>query len=256
MRNTSLMKWLVVAAAVAQIFGAWWPAGAGFGQSVAARSALVSTPATPAGYAFAIWGLIFAAALAFAVYQLVTRAEAELREVRAPFAVACAANAAWEIYVQFRAIDLVSAVIIAGGLAAALSALLAAGKSTTPRLSRQGLLVLAPTGLTAGWLGVAAFANAAAVLKGAGATSATSEALIAGVLIAAASLLAAVVALRSPGRFWYGAAAAWGLIAVVVRKLGPDGSGIVLTVASAGVAVVALAVVVGELGRMRRAASG
>jgi hypothetical protein len=253
MRNTSLMKWLVVAAALAQIFGSWWPAGAGIGQNVGERSAMVTTPATPGGYAFAIWGLIFAAAVAFAVYQLLTRDEDDVRAVRAPFALACAANAAWEIYVQFRGIDLVSVVIIAIGLASALSALLAAGKIAAPRLSRRSLLVLGPTGLTAGWLGVAAFANAAAVLKGAGATASGSEALLAGVLIAAAALLAAVVALRSPGRFWYGAAAAWGLAAVVVRNMGPGGSGMVATVAGAGVAVVALAVVVGELRHKRRA---
>ena len=248
MRNGPIVKWRVVAAALSQILGGWLPAGAGVGQTVARRSAVVTTPVTPAGYAFAIWGVIFAAALVFAVFQLRPPRQDAVGRVRIPFALACAANAAWEVYVQFRAIDVVSVAIIAGGLAAALVALARAGPLAERRWTTPGVIVFAATGLMAGWLSVAAFANVAAVLAGEGFGSGP---WMPAVLIAAASVLAAIVAWRSPGRIWVALAAGWGLAAVVVRNLAEGGSGVAVWAALAGIATVALSTLLAEFAGRR-----
>src|SRR6187402_2329620 len=54
-------------------FGFASQAQAGPGERVADVSARYANPFTPAGYAFAIWGLIYGATLAYAVFALLPR---------------------------------------------------------------------------------------------------------------------------------------------------------------------------------------
>lgn len=240
------MPWLVLLAAVAQIVFAYVPSGLGYGASVAARSAPVTTPTTPAGYAFAIWGLIYLACAAFAVWQALPaqRRKGLLVEVRGPAALMFTANAAWSLYVQLFAIDAVSVAIILVGLAAGLTAMKRMKRFSAPLASADAWLVKAPLALNAGWVSVAAFANIAAALKfyridpgGMG------EGTQAELLVVLAGVVAACVTRQWRANLAYPAAALWGLIAIALANRAPGGVGLVAVVAGAAAVLVLLAAI-------------
>lgn len=243
--------WLIIAVVVAAAAQAMiYPLlnAAGLGQDMAARSAPVTTPATPASWAFAIWGLIYLSTFAYAVWQALRaqRRNPILEVTRVPALLAFTFNTAWVIWVQLSGIDWISLVLILAGLAANLTIMMRLARLTMPTFSRDGLLIKAPLGLLAGWATVAAAANAAAVSAAYDLHPLTlTLELQSAILIGLAGLVAAFIALRSRGAALYAAAAAWGLAAVIVRNQAPQGSQLVMLVAAAAILVVVTALVAG-----------
>jgi hypothetical protein len=208
----------------------------GIGSAIADRSAMTENSVTPAGYAFAIWGVIFLVLLA---YALVFAWRGSDRKPAVRLAVAMAANTLWSLYVQSYRIDTVSVVIIATGLGFALLALGSAQKMTTPGLER--LLARAGAGLLAGWLTIAAAANIAAAMQGAGLSFGDlGEPVVALLLLLAFGGLAVLTAARTRS-FYYAAAAAWGLAAVAAKRL--DAAATMDIVIAGAVIAIAIAVV-------------
>src|ERR1035437_9347747 len=69
MKNNSIRIWGNVTFAITQILAGFVPQIFGWGMGVGQQSASSQTPVIPAGYAFSIWGLIFALFVAYAIYQ-------------------------------------------------------------------------------------------------------------------------------------------------------------------------------------------
>ncbi|MFC3688210.1 hypothetical protein [Aquipuribacter hungaricus] len=232
----------VVVAAVAQVVCS--PLGAALpgARSVADVSDAYTTVITPAGYAFAIWGLIFLGCLAWAVYQALPSQLGRSVHRRAgwPLAVAFAANAAWEtVFPRDGTWVLVAQGLIVVAVAASATAL---GRLQDPE--PQGLARLLPSAVAAlllGWVTIATVANVGitGVYLGAPAQGGLAEgAGIVALLAAAAVVLDVTLRLRtSAGPF--ALAAGWGLLAVA-RHDPPFAVGIA--------AWVAVAVVVAGLG--------
>jgi hypothetical protein len=243
-----LLRWLVLVFALAQIAVPILP-NFGLGTPVGQSSDAADTPATPAGYAFSIWSVIFALSLAFAIYQLRRPNEPRIDAVRAPLAVAFAANTAWMLWVQSGGIAWASVVIILVGAVAAIFGLLRLRRHEVRTLSWDGAFLLWPAGLLAGWLTVAAFANFGAAAR---ATQfqpfGMSWDAVALVLVAKAGVLAAVVAWLSRGAIPYALAAAWGLVAVMVAN------GAQHPVSLAAIAALVLVAAATASGARRRAA--
>jgi hypothetical protein len=240
------MPWLVLLAALAQIVFAYVPSGLGYGASVAARSAPVTTPATPAGWAFAIWGLIYLACAVFAVWQALPaqRRKGLVVEVRGPAALLFTANTAWSLYVQLAAIDVVSVAIILVGLAAGLTAVKRMQRFATPAGSADAWLVKAPLSLAAGWVSVAVFANIAAALSGRKLDPGhIGGAATAAILVALAGLVGAWVTRQWRANIAYPAAVLWGLVAIAAANRAPGGQELVMAVALAAALLVVLAAV-------------
>lgn len=211
LREISL-KTALVALAVGEAAVGFLPR-LGIGSDIAARSAVTENSVTPAGYAFAIWGLIF---LVLAVYAVVFAWRGTERKLALRLAIAMGANTLWSLYVQFFRIDFVSVVIIAIGLTFALLALGSALKMTNGGMER--LLARAGAGLLAGWLTVAAAANIAAAMQDAGLSFGDlGEPVVALLLLLAFGGLGVLTAGRTRS-FYYAAAAAWGLVAVAVKR--------------------------------------
>lgn len=209
----------VVVAAVAQVVGS--PLGSAVAdRSVGDVSDETGSLITPAGYAFSIWGVIFAGALAWAVYQALPgqRTRALHRRTGWPLALAFAGNAVWEVLFPLVGLDqpLLPVVVIFGIVAAT-----AVAWARLQDLSPDGLGRLLPSavaGLLLGWVTIAATVNTgqAGVALGAEPTGTAAEwwavaALVAVGLVAAALVLRARVA-AGP----FAAAAVWGLVAVAV----------------------------------------
>ncbi len=126
----------------------------------------------PAAYAFSIWGLIYLALLAFAVYQLLPSQwnNPRIRATDGLFAATCLANAGWLFAWHFGSYFLSMVAILV--LLFALSAIYLFQRNEecrkiAPRWTER-LFVLAPFSLYLAWICVSAIANAAALLPWAG----------------------------------------------------------------------------------------
>ncbi|TDL78135.1 hypothetical protein E2L08_12615 [Palleronia sediminis] len=194
-------------------------------------------PVQPAGYAFAIWGIIYLWLLAHAGFGAwARRAAPGWAATRAPLAVSLAVGAVWIPVAN--ASPLWAAALILVMLAGAVAALLRAGRG-------DPWLLDTPLGLYAGWLTAAASVSVGLVLAGWGILGAVPAALVA---IALAAVIGLPVLARrpSPG---YALALIWALIAVVVQNAA--GPWLV-----AGAAMAAIAAVAAVMLRRRAVATG
>ncbi|TYP80644.1 hypothetical protein [Blastococcus xanthinilyticus] len=233
----------VLTAAVAQIAGS--PLGTAIAdRSVGAVSDETGSLITPAGYAFAIWGVIFAGSLAWAAYQaLPAQRGRELhRRTGWPLAAAFAGNTAWEIAFPLIGISvpLVPLVLLFCIVAATAVAWARLQDLRIEGLGR--LLPAAVTGLLLGWVTVAAAVNAgqAGVALGAPASGTTAQ-VWAVVVLAVVSLIASALVLaarHAAGPF--ALAVVWGLVAVAVA--GPPTPVVIAAFAAASAVAVALVV--------------
>lgn len=244
MRDGGARRWVVLGAAVWQAVTAYLWTVLGWGRPIIESAAEARTPLTPAGYAFSIWGVIFALSLVYAVWgALPSRAADPLaRRTGWPLAVAFLANGLWQSWVTFSGrIGAPSVAIILVALFAALAALWAASRAT----ERDGFArwVVTPlTGLLAGWLTAAAFVNVAStatlsgILPSAGLGATLTAAMF---TLAAGGVAAAILTLTGSG--WYAGAVAWALAAVIAANLGINAVNVVEVL----VAALMLATIVG-----------
>jgi hypothetical protein len=119
----------------------------------------------PAGYVFAIWGVIYLALLGFTVYQLLPaqRESGRLERVGWWFAVGCLANAAW-IFFWHNRIFPVTLILMLVLLVSLLAIYLRLGIGRTPVSRAEKWLVDVPFSIYLGWITVATVANVTDVL--------------------------------------------------------------------------------------------
>jgi len=164
----------------------------------------------PAGFAFAIWGVIYAWLVVSAGFGLLKRAEAPDWDAhRWPLIAGMGLGAGW-LYVAVTD-ALAATVMIWAMLALALRAL-----ARTPR--RDPWLARVPVGLFAGWLTAAACVSLGVWLAGTGIVASSRAAALMMVPLAAA--IALLVLLRLPGTGGYAIAAGWGLFGIAVQNWG------------------------------------
>jgi len=185
-------------------------------------------PVQPAGYAFAIWGLIYLWLIVHAIFGLLRCADdAGWDSGRWPLFVSLGVGSGWIAVANTSPIW--ATVMIWVMLAGALVALFLA-----PREDRW--LVQAPLALYAGWLTAASWVSIGLLLGGYGLTGMQTAALIA---VPLAVIFAAAVQIALRGAPEYGAAVIWALVAVVIANFG---SGLLLpALGVAGIAVMAVA---------------
>jgi hypothetical protein len=119
----------------------------------------------PAGYVFAIWGLIYIGLLAFAVYQALPaqRANPRLGRVRGLVALSGLANVAWLLLWHYEQFALTVVVMLALlGLLVAIYLRLGIGREPVSR--GEHLSVRLPFSLYLGWISVATIANVTSLL--------------------------------------------------------------------------------------------
>lgn len=201
-----------------------------------------------AGYAFSIWGLIYAGLAAHTVAQLWDKGRLEpLFAALSPSIVAIAGCGAW-IVASAADARWASVVIILVSAASAWWALKRAGPA--PAGWAERLLAVWPIALLGGWLLAAAALNILTVLTAEGLIGVEGRAGWALSAIAGVVALAAL-ALRSGVSLVYVIPAAWGLLGVFAAERGDQP---VAAYAAAGGAVVALGAA-GYIHLRRRAAA-
>ncbi|WP_374472701.1 hypothetical protein [Phenylobacterium sp.] len=217
MRRPLALKLAVLAAVVFAIAAPAVQAVTGWGLSPAEFAADGDRTIRAAGYAFSIWGLIYTALAAFAIYQILpaSRDSAVVAAVSVPGAIAIAACGAW-IWASAADAKWQTVGWILLGAVAAVAAVVA-GRRVRPRGGWDRVLGLWPLALLAGWLTVAAAINVLTVLTARGliGDGVAVPAAVGGVL---AVVAAAFLVLRASHALVYGLPVAWGLAAVFVAE--------------------------------------
>lgn len=178
-------------------------------------------PIQPAGYAFAIWGVIYAWLLVGMVFGLWKRRDdPQWHAMRAPLCISLAVGSVWlPVAVQS---PVWAAILIWAMLIPALIALFRA-----PQHDRG--FALAPVGLYAGWLSAASCVALGLVAAGYGYMPQQTAALV---FIFLALVIASAVQNQLRRAPSYGIAAIWALVAVVVQNL--EGNMTVAALAAGG----------------------
>ncbi len=237
MANTSerIRQFSVIAATVGVIvFNYLAASGALGGIETGAVSDKYPTLVTPAGYAFAIWSLIYLGIVAFSIYQALPKNLERFRFLRTVYILSCAANCAW-LYFWHQEAILVSVAVIF--LLLGTLAFINIKLQTTDTLGEFWLAKF-PFGIYFGWVTAAAIVNAAVVLVYLNVQVSDSLAVMLGAgLVLIATVLGIIIRFKLNNVF-YSLAIAWALTAIAVKQ-----SGQTLIVASAAVSVNILLIV-------------
>ncbi|MFW6135362.1 MAG: tryptophan-rich sensory protein [Chloroflexota bacterium] len=192
----------------------------------------------PAGYVFSIWGLIYLALGAFAVYQALPgqRSNPRLRRVGYLFALSCVANVAWLFLWHYERFPLT--MVAMGALLLLLIAItLRLGTGRTHVTTAETWCVRVPFSIYLGWVTVATIANASSLLDylnwGAWGISPQVWTLI--MLVVATGIASVVVLTRRDVA--YGLVIVWAFAGIAVKH---GGTPLVATAAWVTTALVAV----------------
>ena len=221
------MKYLVALMAWTMPAVAWLSNSGVFGPSNGEISDRYPTLIVAAGYAFAIWGLIFLLDVVYGTRQWFEHAtDARMRRIRPLTAAGFALTSLWMIVFSLQWFWLALAIIWVS-----LACMLAAAwqVSRTPRHEYGPWWQWIPLSLHAGWLSLAVFLNVAQVVVAFHLLSTTRMLPWTLALFALAAMLLLTATARMRGNVWYALAAVWGLVGVFVkqRHSGLEGAGVV-----------------------------
>lgn len=217
---------IVLAAAVFAVVVGQGQMALGWGQSAAAFAADSDATLKVAGYAFAIWGVIYLGLLIYAVRQVLPQTGESLLIHRFgwPSALAMAGIGLWIVAAALDA-EIATIVLIFGSLAVLLVPLLsnAGAIRGLPARDRDRWMVVWPLALLAGWLTVAAPLNLITVATGNDdlptvlSPTAWAMTAIAGVVVVA---LAVTQRIRTVA---YALPVAWGLLGAFAAEQARNG---------------------------------
>ena len=212
------------------------------------------TYVVPAGYAFSIWGLIFALSIAYAVWQMLPaqRANPLLRRVGWLTAAAFAGSTAWQFAFPAGMYG-VSVALIVVTLASLAVAVARVAGWPAPLTGAERWMVWVTCGVYLGWITVATIANVAQALTAARVVEPGLGGEAWGMVMLAAAAVIAVFVTLATRNAAFALAVVWALIAVFVARRAPPvvtQSATVAYVALAAAAVVAGALLLGR-GRRR-----
>jgi benzodiazapine receptor len=119
----------------------------------------------PAGYVFSIWGLIYLALGAFAVYQALPaqRENPRLRRIGYLFALSCVANGVW-LFLWHYELFALTVVAMVGLLLSLIGIYLRLGIGRAQVSAAERWLVHVPFSIYLGWITVATIANVTSLL--------------------------------------------------------------------------------------------
>lgn len=246
------MRLIVLLMSLAMPVVAWFSNNGAFGPTNGDLSNRYPTLLVAAGYAFAIWGLIFLLDLLYGLWQTSSRRRdaGAIARIRVPAAMGFALTALWMPVFSSQTYWL-ALLIIWAALACLLLCALVLSRDATPEPGQRWLAWL-PLSLHAGWLSLAAFLNTAQVIVAYRILPVDNQLpwSMALWMLAGALLLALNQRLR--GNVAFVAAVLWALAAVYVKQSASTMSGSDVTAWTAVAIGLALAVQTSWL-RMRRA---
>lgn len=212
------MRILLLLAALAMPAVSWLSQTGRLGATNGAISDRYPTLIVAAGYAFAVWGLIFLLDVVFAVWQTRGRQRNDrtITRIRLPALLGFALTAAWMPIFSHQLFWL-ALLVIWSSLACLLYCAVLLSRDLSP-LPGQTVWAWLPLSLHAGWLSLAAFLNTAQVIVAYRWLDTTRMLPWTLALFAAAAALLLAANVRMRGNVAYLLVALWGLFAVHVKQ--------------------------------------
>jgi len=244
-RDDRLRQALNVVLALTQLTMPLFARLTGIGVPIEARPALDPTaaPEVPSGYAFGIWFVMYALALAYAAHQALPRQAADplYRRIGWLTAGLFLTGTLWMLLAQITSDGWHLVIVVFAMWGLALTAFLRVPSGPAPPSVTR--VVRPMLGLYAGWLTLAVFLNLTTVARGQGlGTFGLPVTAYAMLTLVPAGLTALVLIRRSGGSVWYAFPVAWGLVAIIVADLGPSANPVVAAVAGILLTAVGIAV--------------
>jgi hypothetical protein len=243
--KTTTLAWIApIACAIFQILTPTLPL-LGFGRPIGDQSDSVRTLITPAGWAFAIWGVLYTGTIVFAIYQALPkhRDDALLARIRWPAAGAFLGNGLWALYTQTFSLTAISVIIILGTLACLLVIYRIVATWPAPFTAGERWCVVLPLTALASWLTVASMVNIAAALRFHGVEGGDATPMIAAAVLIAAGIIAATAILSGRGNLPYALVMLWALSAIYAAG-GRQSQPVAIAVIAAAILVI-LSLVIG-----------
>ncbi len=189
------------------------------GRTTAQVSDLYSNPFTPAGYVFAIWGIIYALLLVFVIYQALPKQKDKpfQKQIGALFILSSVFNVVWLFLWQYDYIT--TSVVLMFALLATLSAIylrLGIGKSSAPL--KEKLCVNLPFSVYLGWITVASIANVAAALVSVGWDGFGLSAETWAIMAMGIALIVTLIVIGVRRDVAYSLVAVWALAGIAVKQ--------------------------------------
>lgn len=212
------MRILVLLMSLAMPLVSWFSQQQAFGPTNGAISDRYPTLVVAAGYAFAIWGLIFLLDVLFGFWQLSRkrRTDGAVADIRLPAALGFALTALW-MPVFSQQVFWLALLIIWTSLGCLALCALRLSREPRPEPGQQWFALL-PLSLHAGWLSLAAILNTAQVIVAYRLLPTDRMLGWSVVLFAIAAILLLVLNQRMRGNLAYAVAALWALAAVYVKQ--------------------------------------
>lgn len=188
----------------------------GIGAPIGDQSDDSRTLITPAGWAFSIWGPLYAGSLVFAVYQALPaqRHNPLFARIRWPAVGAFLGNALWALYTQLFSLGAISVVIILFTLACLLVIYRRFADWVRPFTAGERWCAVLPLSALAGWLTAASIVNIAASLRFYGVDGGEAAPLIAAAVIIVGGVIAGAALARGRGNPVYALVFLWALAAI------------------------------------------
>jgi benzodiazapine receptor len=239
--NSVLLKWVNVIAFLAVVVvnalaGSTTIIG---GQDTAQVSDKNFTLITPAGYTFAIWGIIYVLLGVFVVFQALPSNKGKIAgKIGWFFVLSSILNIAWLFLWQFEVLSL-SVVLMFLLFASLLMIYLKLGVGKFPVSLREKLAVHAPLSVYFGWITIASIANVAAALVAVSWDGFGLSAETWGVLVIIVALLIASLVVLTRNDVAYGLVIIWALVGISAN-LGKNQNIVLAAQVSAAIVVAAV----------------
>lgn len=220
------------------------------GRTTASVSNMYPTLITPAGYVFAIWGIIYVLLAIFLVYQALPRNKDKpfQKQISFLFILTCVFNIAW-LFLWQNLLLSYSTIVIAAFLLSLIAIYLRLniGKSTVPL--KEKLAVQLPFSVYLGWVTIATIANISVALTAANWDGFGINVETWAILVLAIALLLDLIVIATRHDIAYSLVFIWALAGIAVNQ---NSANVILTAEIAIVIIaVALAATLG-LKRLKR----
>jgi translocator protein len=189
------------------------------GRTTAQVSDLYANPFTPAGYVFAIWGIIYALLFVFAVYQALPKQKNQpfQRQIGALFILSSVFNVVWLFLWQYDFI-VVSVGVMFALLVTLVAIYIRLGIGKSSATLTEKLCVHLPFSVYLGWITVASIANVAAALVSVGWNGFGVAAETWAILAMAAGLVVTLVVIAVRRDIAYSLVVVWALAGIAIKQ--------------------------------------
>lgn len=246
--TNGLLSVAVVSLAIAQIAIGSWPRVKRADHSGALAKDDAQTPLVPFGPFFAIWLVIFAWILAFAIWQ--ARAEnltsELLQSIRLPMILIMLCTCFWQAYVPKNGMGPPSVIALSTAAGMAVFTILSLSNIQVDAYSLQYWFGLAPIQFFAGWLCATSVVNLATTLDKTGSRFDPRTTQNAILLIAIITIIVGIVA-NITNSYIFAVSAIWGLLGIFVNVLVKKQASEIAVASAFGIGVILAATHLGAL---------